>query len=234
MPSPQNIHQQDHHDQAHHHDHDHHHNHPQPHHRKPKKRIVTHQNGNTNFFIWLAAILCTIIAIGVVIGGVVVFVGYIVIHPRVPTISISNAHLDLFRNDIAGLLQTQLSIRVMAQNGNFKAHATFSNIKFKLSYQGQGIAYMVADTFDVPKNNSRFLDYVVQSSSIPLTPDQLEVVDESWKRNIVGFDLKGDARTQWRIGPFGSFKLGCKLECLLRFHPLNGSYIASRCTSQSK
>jgi len=207
---------------------------PQPRNRPPKRRLVTHQNGNTNIFIWLLAILCTIIAIGVVIGGVGVFIGYIVIHPRVPTISIADAHLDLFRNDYAGLLQTQMSIVVMAKNGNFKAHATFSNIKLKLSYQGQGIAFMVADPFDVPKNSSRYLDYVVQSSSIPLTPDQIEDVDDTWKRNIVGFDLKGDARTQWRIGPFGSFKFGCKLECRLKFHPLNGSYIPSRCTSQSK
>ncbi|CAJ2646873.1 unnamed protein product [Trifolium pratense] len=238
MPSPHNI-NQEHHETIHH-DHAQSHPHfqsqsnPQPHHRPHKKRLVTHQNGNTHFLIWVAAILCTILAIGVVIGGVGVFVGYIVIHPRVPTISISYAHLDLFRYDYAGLLQTQLNIYVKAQNGNFKAHATFSNIKFKLSYQGQGIAYMVADPFDVPKNNSKVLDYVVQSNFIPLTPDQMEVVDESWKRNIVGFDLKGDARTQWRIGPFGSFKFGCKLECTLRFHPLNGSYIPSRCTSQSK
>ncbi|XP_004512337.1 NDR1/HIN1-like protein 12 [Cicer arietinum] len=210
-------------------------NQPQPYDRTPKKRIiVTHRNGNTNLFIWLLAILCTIIAIGVVIGGIVVFVGYIVIHPRVPTISISNAHLDLFRNDYAGLLQTQLNIRVLAQNGNAKAHATFSDIKFLLSYQGQGIAIMVADTFDVPKNNSQILNYVVQSSSIPLTPDQVEVVDETWKRNVVGFDFKGHARTQWRVGPLGSLKFWCKLECQLRFHPLNGSYIPSRCTSQSK
>jgi len=233
MPSPHNI-NQDH--EAHHLDRPQPQPQPthQPRNRPPKKRLVTHQNGNTNIFIWLLAILCTIIAIGVVIGGVVVFIGYIVIHPRVPTISIANAHLDLFRNDYAGLLQTQVNIRVMAKNGNFKAHATFSNIKLKLSYEGQGIAFMVADPFDVPKNSSRYLDYVVQSSSIPLTPDQIEDVDDTWKRNIVGFDLKGDARTQWRIGPFGSFKFGCKLECQLKFHPLNGSYIPSRCTSQSK
>ncbi|KAJ1396837.1 Late embryogenesis abundant protein [Sesbania bispinosa] len=214
-----------------HHDYGHEAEHP----IRPRRRIITHdQHGNTNPLIWLLAILCTIIAIAVVIAGVVVFVGYIVIHPRVPTISISNAHLDLLRNDYAGLLQTQLTIVVMAQNGNAKAHATFSDIRFNLSYQGQGIAMMVAEPFEVPKNSSKFLNYVVQSSSIPLTPDQMEEVDESWKRNIIGFDLKGDARTQWRVGPLGSLKFWCNLECQLKFHPLNGSYIPSKCTTESK
>lgn len=174
-------------------------------------------------------------AISVIILGILVFVGYIVIHPRFPTISIPYAHLDLLRNDYAGLLQTQLTIVVMAQNGNAKAHATFSDLRFNLSYQGQDVATLVAhDPFDVPKNNSKFLTYVVQSNSIPLNPDQMEEVDESWKRNMIGFELKGNGRTRWRVGAFGSMKFSCHLECHLKFHPLNGSYIPSRCTSQSK
>lgn len=93
---------------------------------------------------------------------------------------------------------------------------------------------MVAEPFDVAKNSSKYLSYVVQSSSIPLSPDQMEEVDGSWKRNVIGFDLKGNARTQWKLGPLGSVKFWCKLECRLKFHPMNGSYIPSRCTSQSK
>lgn len=169
-----------------------------------------------------------------VVAGIVVFVAYLVIHPRVPIISITNAHLDLLRNDYAGLLQTQLTIVMMAKNGNAKAHATFSDMSFKLSYQSQGIAVLVADPFEVPKNSSKYLSYVVQSSSIPLNPGQMEELDDSWKRNMIGYGLKGNARTQWRIGPFGSLKFWCHLECTLKFHPLNGSYIPSRCTSKSK
>lgn len=162
------------------------------------------------------------------------FVGYLVIHPRVPVISVTNAHLDLLRNDLAGLLQTQLTIVVRAQNGNAKAHATFSDISFNLTYQGQDIAVLVADPFEVPKNSSKDLNYVVQSSSIPLTPDQMEEVNESWKQNEIGFDLKGNARTQWRVGPLGSVKFLCHLNCRLKFHPMNGTYIPSRCSSKSK
>ena len=199
-----------------------------------KTKLVTNRQGGTNPLVMLAAVLCIIIATAVVVAGIVVFIAYLVIHPRVPVIGITNAHLDLLRNDYAGLLQTQLTIVVRAQNGNAKAHATFSDINFNLSFQGQGIAVLVADSFEVPKNSSKDLNYVVQSSSIPLTPDQMEEVDDSWKKNQISFDFKGNARTQWRVGPLGSLKFSCHLDCDLKFHPLNGSYIPNKCTSRSK
>ena len=198
------------------------------------KKISSPQTSKPNFLIWVAVILCTIITIAVVVAGIVVFVGYLVIHPRIPVISVTNGHLDLLRNDYAGLLQTQLTIVVRAQNGNAKAHATFSDMRFNLTFQGQDIAIMVAEPFEVPKNSSRDLNYAVQSSSIPLTPDQMEVIDDSWKKNEIGFEFKGTARTQWRVGPFDSVKFFCHLNCKLKFHPLNGSYIPSKCSSRSK
>ncbi|KOM48749.1 hypothetical protein LR48_Vigan07g245300 [Vigna angularis] len=85
---------------------------------------------------------------------------------------------------------------MVAQNGNSRAHSTFSDINFNLSYQGQPIARMIAEPFDVPKSSSKTLNYVVRFASIPLTPDQMEEVDESWKRDVIGFDLKGSARTR--------------------------------------
>ncbi|KAK7386848.1 hypothetical protein VNO78_27186 [Psophocarpus tetragonolobus] len=200
---------------------------------KFKRKLVMGANGRTNPLVWLVAIICTIIAVAVVVVGIVVFIGYVVIHPRVPVISVTNAHLDLLRNDYAGLLQTQLTIVVTAKNGNAKAHASFSQITFNISYKGQDIAVLVADPFEVPKNSSKDLSYVVQSSSIPLTPDQMEDVSDAHKRNEIEFDFKGAARTQWRVGPLGSVKFLCRLDCGLRFQPLNGTYIPSRCTSKS-
>ncbi|TKY58447.1 YLS9 protein [Spatholobus suberectus] len=201
---------------------------------KFKRKLAMGANGRTNPLVWLVAIICTIIAVAVVVVGIAVFIGYMVIHPRVPAIGVSNAHLDLLRNDYAGLLQTQLTIVVTAKNGNAKAHATFSDISFNISYQGQDIAVLVADPFEVPKNSSKDLNFVVQSSSIPLNPDQMQQVDGAWKKNEIEFDFKGAARTQWRVGPLGSVKFFCHLDCDLKFHPLNGSYIPSPCTSKSK
>ncbi|XP_019447752.1 PREDICTED: uncharacterized protein LOC109350896 [Lupinus angustifolius] len=201
---------------------------------KRKLEAAGRNDDRTNPLIWLAAVICTIIAIAVTVSGIIIFIAYLVIHPRVPTISITNAHLDLLKNDYAGLLQTQITIVMRAQNGNAKAHATFSHIRFNMSSLGQDIAVLVADSFEVPKNEFKDLNYVVQSSSIPLNPDQFEKVGDAWKKNEIVFNLIGSAKTMSRVGKIGSFKLLVHLACDLKFHPLNGTYIPSRCTSNSK
>lgn len=58
----------------------------------------------TSPFIWCAAIICALISIVVIFGGIVVFVGYMVIHPRVPILSVSDAHLDLLKYGFMQLL----------------------------------------------------------------------------------------------------------------------------------
>nr|AAV68887.1 hypothetical protein AT5G45320 [Arabidopsis thaliana] len=57
---------------------------------------LTSRHG-TSPFIWCAAIICAIISIVVIVGGIIVFVGYLVIHPRVPIISVADAHLDFLK-----------------------------------------------------------------------------------------------------------------------------------------
>ena len=56
-----------------------------------------------------------VVAIAVIITGLVVFVGYLVIHPSMPIISVVSAHLDKIRNDLAGLLETQLTIVIKTE-----------------------------------------------------------------------------------------------------------------------
>ncbi|KAI9092287.1 hypothetical protein K1719_027787 [Acacia pycnantha] len=199
------------------------------------KRRLNHSHHNrTHPLVWLAAIICTVFAIAAIIAGIAAFIGYIVIHPRIPTLSVSSAHLYLLHNSLAGIFQTQVTIVIRAQNGNGRAHSSFSDMLFKLSYQGQAIAMLRSDPFKLAKNSSRDLSYVVGSSSIPLTPLQMAEMSNSWQRNLIGFDLNGSARTQWRLGRLGSVKFWCHLECTLKFHPRNGSYIPSRCTTESK
>lgn len=165
------------------------------------RRHTTHPLG------WCAAIICTIIAIAVIVVGIVIFTGYQVIHPRVPVISVINAHLDLFQYDLAGLLETQMTIILNLKNGNQKAHATFSDTHFSVSFEGHEIAKLLADPFDVGKKNSVDFHYVVQSDSIPLDPKLQEQVDVAMKKDDVKFGLKGSSRARCRVGPLGSVKL---------------------------
>lgn len=188
----------------------------------------------THPLVWLAAIICAILSIAVIITGILVFVGYMIIRPRVPFISVTSAHLDTFRYDQAGLLEVQMAIDIRAENDNAKAHSSFSDTSFVVSFDELQIAKLVAGPFNVRKNSSTVFNYVIPSSQIPLDHARMEMIDSSLKRNEITFDLKGNSRTRWRVGLLGSVKFWCHLSCQLRFHT-NGSYISSRhCSSKSK
>ncbi|KAF8365011.1 hypothetical protein HHK36_032986 [Tetracentron sinense] len=170
------------------------------------KATILGKDKTTSILVWGGAIICTIIAIAVIITGLVVFVGYIIIRPRVPFMRVTYAHLDNLHFDQTGLLDTQIALIIKAENDNARAHASFSDISFLLIFHGLRIAQLRADPFDVPKNNSFDLSYVIPSLSIPLEPYAMEEVDASLKQNKISFELKGNARTRWKVGVIGSIK----------------------------
>lgn len=198
--------------------------------RKPEYALIK----RTHPFIWCLAIICTLICIAVIASGIAVFIGYIVMHPRVPTLSVANATLDTMRYSQAGLLETQMTIIIRAENDNAKAHASFSDTGFFLSFQGLVLAKLVADPFDVKKNSSIYFYYEVTSDEIPLDSARRHQVDLSLKQKKITFDFKGNSKTQWRVWLLGSVKFWCHLDCQLRFHTSNGTYISSSCTSKTK
>ncbi|TYI15278.1 hypothetical protein ES332_A08G175300v1 [Gossypium tomentosum] len=200
----------------------------------PKSKFSTSRERATHPLVWCGAIICTILTIAVIIGGIVTFIGYLVIHPRVPYVSVMDAYLDHIQIDYAGILEIQVTILIRAKNGNEKAHASFSDSSYSLSLNREVVAQLVAPPFEVGKNSSVDFNYVVPSSPIPLRPDQAEDVDAGLKKDLIIFDLKGSSRVRWRIGSLGSVTYLCRLDCQLRFHPLNGTYIPSRCSSKAK
>ncbi|KAJ6928153.1 NDR1/HIN1-like protein 12 [Populus alba x Populus x berolinensis] len=199
------------------------------------KKFLSTPPPRTHFLWWFAAIFCAILTMAIIIAGIVVFVGYMVIHPRVPVISVVGAYLPHFNYDGAGVLVTQVNIVVRSRNDNMKAHARFSNFNIELFFDGNRIAVLsTATPYEVKKNSSVDFNYEYTSDPIPLNPVQMNHVDESLKKDEVSFELKGGVRAQWRVGVLGSVKFPCHLNCQLQFHASNGSYIKRRCSSRSK
>ncbi|KAF8380843.1 hypothetical protein HHK36_028338 [Tetracentron sinense] len=200
----------------------------------PRRTNFLGPDRTTNPLIWGAAMICTIIAIAVIITGLVVLIGYKIIRPKVPFISVTFAHLDKISYDQTGLLNTQITLIIKAENDNVRAHASFSDIKFLLHFNALQIAQLRAAPFDVPKNNSVDLKYVIPSLSIPLEPDAMEDVNISLMQDKISFNLKGNVRTRWRVGVIGSIKFWGSLSCQLQFFPSNGSSTYSHCSTKSK
>ncbi|KAF8117256.1 hypothetical protein N665_0012s0256 [Sinapis alba] len=190
---------------------------------------------STSPFIWCLAIICAIISVAVIIGGIVIFAGYMIIHPRVPILSVEYAHLDLLKYDIVGVMQTQITIVIRAENDNGKAYALFDETNFKLSYEGRTIAYLKQGEFEVDKKKTMSSHYVVQSYPIPLSRTMMDATDYAVKQDVITFELKGGSKSRWRVGPLGSVKFECNLSCELRFRPSDHNYIPqSPCTSAHK
>ncbi|KAM7275837.1 hypothetical protein ACFE04_017703 [Oxalis oulophora] len=199
----------------------------------PQSRLTTNPR-RTHPLVWCVAVICTFISIAVIITGVAIFFVYIVIHPRVPVISVIGAHLDDIQYDGSGLLEIQMSIRMLARNDNLKAHASFSDTDFFVFFNGLKIGDLRNKPFSVQKNFSVAFDYHLVSSPIPLDSEQRDVVYMSLNNDHIKFELKGKSRARWRVSILGSIKFELHLNCALDFHVSNHSYIPSKCTSNAK
>ncbi|XP_024985096.1 uncharacterized protein LOC112520774 [Cynara cardunculus var. scolymus] len=198
----------------------------------PKPPVLGRQR-RTNPFVWCFAIICSLIATTVIVAGIIVFSGYLVIRPKMPLLCVHASRLDQILYSQAGVLSVRLTILIRAENHNQKAHATFYETKLLLGYHGLNIAQLVADPFDVGKNATTELNYVVQSSSIPLPPEERYLTQQSLnKGKMMLFFLKGSSRTMWRVGPLGSLKFWLNMNCEI-FLPINGSVVYPHCSTKS-
>ncbi|KAD5508072.1 hypothetical protein R6Q59_031273 [Mikania micrantha] len=199
----------------------------------PKPPILGRQR-RTNPVVWCFAIVCSIIAATVTIGGIVVFTGYLVIRPKMPLLSVRASRIENTAYDyIRGVLAIRLTIGIMAENHNQKTHASFYDTRLALGYDGVRIARLVAGPFDVGKNESLELTYVVESWRIPLKPEEQYLTEQSLKKsNKMLFVLKGGSRTMWKVGPLGSVKFALHMNCELLL-PINGSVVHPNCSTRS-
>lgn len=183
--------------------------------------------------IWCAAIICTLLTIAVIFTGIAVFIGYMVVKPKVPQMSIASAQLEKISYDMASILTMKAAIVIKAENGNAKAHSSFYGTHYTLSFHGVKVAYLNADDFDVPKNSSIDLYYPVESSPIPLTPEQADVAQSALRQSHVVFDIQGETGTRWRVWLLGSVKFRLHLDCQLKL-PINGTIIYPNCSTRSR
>ncbi|GMQ03831.1 hypothetical protein CsSME_00049481 [Camellia sinensis var. sinensis] len=188
----------------------------------------------TSRFIWFIAILCTIITVSVIIIGITVFIAYIAIRPKVPLISLTYAHLDIFDySESSSLFTTKLTIKIKFQNDNANAHAHFSDTAFIVGIRGLELTKLVLVPFDVSKNSSVEYAYQIESSPILLSPDKVVLVDLSLKQDYASFELIGTAMTRWRVGSIASVKFRLHLNCQLHFVLSSRDSVGSYCNSRN-
>ncbi|KAK1408092.1 hypothetical protein QVD17_39725 [Tagetes erecta] len=197
------------------------------------KPPVLGRQRRTNPFVWCFAIVCSFIATTVIIAGIVIFSGYLIVRPKMPLLSVRASRLDHIYYDRTGVLALKLTIVIRAENHNQKAHASFYDTSLLLSYHGVNIARLVANPFDVRRNETVDMNYVVESSPIPLKREEEYLTEQSLRKSkLMLFVLKGSSRTMWRVGPLGSVKFALHMYCELTL-PVNGSVSRQHCSTRS-
>ncbi|XP_074577205.1 uncharacterized protein LOC141833621 [Curcuma longa] len=196
--------------------------------------LISDEGRHTNPLVWLAAILCSILTIAVIAGGIVVFTVYMIYKPRAPFIKVAYAQLNSLDYDQFGLLEIEMALALVAENDNARVHTSFSDQSILLQFHGIDVAVLQADPFEVAKNSSVDLNYLFQSRPVPLDYSAMETMDVALKRGVVPFELNGHARTRWRVGFFLSLRSLTHLHCKLRFFWPNGSAIDLDCTSKAR
>ncbi|KAG6530200.1 uncharacterized protein LOC122043085 [Zingiber officinale] len=196
-------------------------------------RLISQEGRQTHFVIWTLAVLCAILTIAVIVAGIAVFVVYMVYQPKMPYIRVAYAHLDELLYDQLGLLEIDITLNLEAVNDNNKAHTSFSALSFLLQFHDIDVAVLKSNSLEVPKNSSRPLNYHFHSSPIPLDQDAKEAMDKALRRGIVPFDLRGHAKTRWKVGIFVSVRFWTHISCRLHFFQTNGSTVESGCSTTS-
>ncbi|CAD6260980.1 unnamed protein product [Miscanthus lutarioriparius] len=192
---------------------------------------------SSGWWAWATVILCTVLAIAVILAGAAVFAVYTLFKPKMPYLAVSDARLGLLQYDQGGTIQSlQMSITIRAENNNSRADATFSRVDLALGFHGVDVALLRAEPFVVARESSLPLRYNVVSVGRTLDAEGMQAMDAALKASVVPFDLLGKARTRWKVGVFVRLRYWTRIWCRLRlFFPGNGTVVPTdrdRCRSR--
>ncbi|KAM0847951.1 hypothetical protein ACQ4PT_054712 [Festuca glaucescens] len=189
---------------------------------------------------WAMVILCTLLAVGVLVTGVALFAVYLVYKPKMPYLVVSDAQLGAlqYAQQDGTIQYLQLPIAILAENKNSKAGVTFSRVDFALQFHGVDVALLRTPApFLVAPESSLPLQYNVVSAGRTLDSAGMRSMDESLSAGVVSFDLHGKARTRWKVGIFLKVHFWTRISCRLHFFfPGNGTVMPAdvrRCRSRS-
>jgi hypothetical protein len=204
--------------------------------RRHQFREDSRRPGRSSKLVWALVILCTVLAVGVIVTGGAVFAVYLLYKPKMPYLLVSNtARLVSLEYDGSGTIQNLvLSLTIQAENSNSKADASFSRFDLGVGFHGAEVALLRARPFTVPRRSSVPLPYLVVSAGRPLNPDGMRYMDGALKAGVVPLDLFGKARTTWKVGVFVSLRFWTRIHCrFLFFYPGNGTAMPIDCRSRS-
>jgi hypothetical protein len=195
-------------------------------HRKTPRIREDDEKQRSSWWVWLAVILCTLLAIGVIVAGATVFAVYLIYKPKMPYMVVTDAHLGrlVYTPGDGVIRDIQVNIGVLARNTNSKADATFSNFDIAVGFHGSDLALLRARKFTVPRESSVPLPYDVVSGGARLSAGGMQAMEGAIRDRVLPLDVFGKARTRWKMGIFLRVQFWTRISCRLYFnYPGNGT-----------
>ncbi|EES14611.1 hypothetical protein BDA96_07G056700 [Sorghum bicolor] len=205
--------------------------------QQPRRTYNFRRRHRSDALQWATAVLCTVLAVVVLVGAVSILVVVLLLQPRAPYVAVpaATARLDTLVYDQLGALDdVQLSLRVEARNGNAHSAATFSRLECRLAFDGAALAVLRADTFRVPARGALPLAYVARAQGAPLGTADSAAMEAALRDGVVPFEVEGEARTRWKVAGVVTINQWTRLACQMRFFWPNGTALPFKCNSKSK
>ncbi|XBI11965.1 hypothetical protein VPH35_138908 [Triticum aestivum] len=212
----------------------HHHRHG----RNDRRRYPEDDRQRSSPLVWMAVILCTLLAIGIIVVGAAVFAVYLIYKPHMPYMVVTNAYLQQLDYSPADGVIRDIQVRadVLARNTNSKVNASFSSFNIDVKFHGTTLLQLRAETFSVARESSVTLPYSGASRGAKLDLAGMRAMEEALRSRVVPITLSGKARTRWRMGIFLKVAFWTRLNCPLSFSYPPGSVMAidhDTCRSRS-
>ncbi|CAL4966451.1 unnamed protein product [Urochloa decumbens] len=203
-------------------------------HRVPRT-IRERERRKSPGLVWALVILCTLLAVGVIVAGATVFAVYLIYKPKMPYLLVTDARLERLDYGQSGtILDLQVALTIQAENTNSKADATFSGVNLAVGFHGADVALLRAGTFAVARRSAVPLRYQITSVGRQLSPDGMQYMNGALGARVVPLDLFGKARTTWKVGIFASLQFWTRISCRFLFnYPGNGTAMPYDCRSKS-
>ncbi|EMS61168.1 hypothetical protein TRIUR3_35255 [Triticum urartu] len=176
-------------------------------------------------WVWMAVILCMLLAIGVLVLGATMLAVYLIYKPQMPYMEVTNAQLlQLDYSPADGVIRDiKFKFDLLAKNTNSKVDTSFSSFNIDVNFNGTTLLQLSTETFTVARESSVTLPYSGESRGTRLDPAGMQPMEEAVRSELVPITLSGKARTRWKKGVFLKVGFWTRLNCPLDFYYRTGN-----------
>lgn len=189
--------------------------------------------------MWLAAALCALLWLAVILGGLAVLIVYLVFRPRNPRLEIVSATLNGAYLDVGPRLNADLTLLVNISNPNAKVHVSLSYLQLDLYFDGVMLATQGVEPLEESSGEAVIRSVHMVVSEVALGAETAE----KWREEAqgsgtatgkgVGMQVVGRFRSRSLLSGWMRYSYWLHRRCnILVGGPPVGTLIASSCASK--